>query len=594
MIQDYHQTLLVSSSAPLFSSEFTSQFSVKLWIKVKNGFTSILWPDQQFFAREFWVILLQLIVTIFVSVFIYRKRLTISKVERFNFLAEHAVATGLFLGVMTTIVIYQVHKTPGSWNMIITVIGGLSFARIVSAIKKSSWKNHFIYGVIILLIITQLLDLMSFPIPLYRVFLILVSIASIIFCFRWAARGKGGKGGKHYSWLLYFISLVFLVIIIAEIIGEKNLAIYLFESMLRTIVNFLILLMLMYLIRGGVELLFRDIINKVLKTTKNDNESTVQHILFFINSVIVIFILIPATLFIWGVYDNIQAANVGLMNFGFNLGEVRVSIGLIVTAVGILYVSYIISITLQYLLMNNALSKRHINKGARLSINRLVNYFILFIGFLLAISALGFEITKLTIILSALGVGIGFGLQGFVNNFVSGLILLFEQPVREGDIIQVGGDWSTIKKIGLRATRVKTFDEADVIIPNAELVYNQVTNWTLSNRHVRIIIQVGVAYGSNVALVIETMIAAAKASNSIVKEDVSQALFVGFGDSTLNFELRVWALEASNRIQVISDLYQDIDRRFREAKIEIAFPQLDLHVRSADKTFFIDKEESNK
>ena len=594
MKRDYHQNLLTITSPPIFSSEFSAQFSGKLWNNIKIGFSNIEWPDRQFFARELWVILLQVIVTFFSIVFIYRKRPGISKMERYAFVARYPVSAGLFLGVMTTIVIYQFHNAPGIWNMIIVVIGGLSFARIVSAIKKSSWKNHFVYALIILLIITQLLDLMRFPPPLYRVFLILVSVASIIFCFKWAAKDRHRKGGKYYAWLLYLISLVYFVIIIAEIIGEKNLAIYIFGSLLRTIVNFLILVMLMYLIRGGVEMLFRDVINKALKATKHDNESSVNQILFFINAVIVIFIMIPATLFIWGLYDNIQAANVGLMNLGFNLGEARISIGLILTAVGILYVSYIISIVLQYLLMNNTLSKKHIDKGARLSITRLLNYFILFIGFLIAISALGFDITKLTIILSALGVGIGFGLQGFVNNFISGLILLFEQPVREGDSIQVGGDWSTIKRIGLRATRVKTADEADVIIPNADLVYNQVTNWTLSNRHVRIIIKVGVAYGSDIALVIETLIEVAKANNSIVKEDVTQALFVGFGDSTLNFELRVWANEANDRIQLMSDLHQDIDRRFRESKIEIAFPQIDLHVRSADKTFSINKDESNK
>ena len=148
---------------------------------------------------------------------------------------------------------------------------------------------------------------------------------------------------------------------------------------------------------------------------------------------------------------------------------------------------------------------------------RLVHYVIIFVGFLLALSALGFEITKLTIMLSALGVGIGFGLQGVVNNFVSGLILLFERPVRVGDTIEIDGKWAEIKRIGLRATTVQTFDQADVIIPNADLVTNQVTNWTLSNRRVRLIIPVGVAYGSDVPLVMETLMACAK-DNEMVAE----------------------------------------------------------------------------
>ena len=143
--------------------------------------------------------------------------------------------------------------------------------------------------------------------------------------------------------------------------------------------------------------------------------------------------------------------------------------------------------------------------GVRVSIAKLVHYVFIFVGFVLALLALGFEFTKLTIMLSALGVGIGFGLQGIVNNFVSGLILLFERPVRVGDTIELEGRWAEIKKIGLRATIVQTFDQADVIIPNADLISNQVTNWTLSNRRVRLTISVGVAYGSDVPLVMEIL-----------------------------------------------------------------------------------------
>ncbi|MGD8901622.1 MAG: mechanosensitive ion channel, partial [Desulfobacterales bacterium] len=220
--------------------------------------------------------------------------------------------------------------------------------------------------------------------------------------------------------------------------------------------------------------------------------------------------------------------------------------------------------------------------GVRLSIARLVHYVLIFVGFVVALLALGFEFTKLTIILSALGVGIGFGLQGIVNNFVSGLILLFERPVRVGDYIELGGNWAEIKNIGLRATTVQTFDQADVIIPNADLVSNQVTNWTLSDRRVRLIIPVGVAYGSDISLVIETLMACAKQNSDVAEEPAPQVLFLNFGESSLEFELRVWVLDADHRLVLSSSLHQEIDRSFRDAKIEIAFPQRDLHLRSVD------------
>jgi small-conductance mechanosensitive channel len=225
-----------------------------------------------------------------------------------------------------------------------------------------------------------------------------------------------------------------------------------------------------------------------------------------------------------------------------------------------------------------------VEKGVRHSIARLVHYVIIIAGFLLAISALGFEITKLTIMLGALGVGIGFGLQGVVNNFVSGLILLFERPVRVGDTIEIGGKWAEIKRIGLRATTVQTVDQADVIIPNADLVSNQVTNWTLSNRQVRLIIPVGVAYGSDVPLVIDTLTTCAKDQEMVNAFPPPQVLFLGFGESSLNFELRVWVKDADFRLKISSELHQLIDGKFREAKIEIAFPQRDLHLRSLDES----------
>jgi small-conductance mechanosensitive channel len=181
-----------------------------------------------------------------------------------------------------------------------------------------------------------------------------------------------------------------------------------------------------------------------------------------------------------------------------------------------------------------------------------------------------------------------------VNNFVSGLILLFERPVRVGDYIEFGGNWAEIKRIGIRATTVQTFDQADVIIPNADLITNQVTNWTLSNRQVRLVIPVRVAHGSDVTLVTETLMACAKANPKAAKTPAPQVLFLSFGESSLDFELRVWALDADEMMNVISELHHQIDRSFREAQIEIAFPQQDLHVRSMDESIILRPPETTR
>jgi small-conductance mechanosensitive channel len=222
--------------------------------------------------------------------------------------------------------------------------------------------------------------------------------------------------------------------------------------------------------------------------------------------------------------------------------------------------------------------------GVSLSVSRLLHYALVSVGCVLALVVLGVDLTTMTLLVSALGVGIGFGLQTIVNNFVCGLILLLERPLRVGDTIEISGQPAKITKIGLRSTTVRTPDQADMIVPNSDLITNRVTNWTLTDRQARSVIPVGVAYGSDIALVMQTLQACALAHPGVLHSPEPQVLFRRFGDSSLDFELRAWVADVDSRLQVASDLHQDIDRRFRQAGIEIPFPQRDLHVRSVEQT----------
>jgi len=225
-----------------------------------------------------------------------------------------------------------------------------------------------------------------------------------------------------------------------------------------------------------------------------------------------------------------------------------------------------------------------VERGVQISMSHLIHYAILLVGFLLALATLGVNFTNITIIGGALGVGIGFGLQNIVNNFVSGLILLFERPVRVGDYIQIESVRAEIKKIGLRATTVETFDRADIVIPNSDLVANQVINWTRRNRIMRLKIPVGVAYGSDVPLVMKILLQCAQDNPSVMSSPKPQVLFIGFGDSSLDFEIRVFVLDIDYHHIVYSEILQEIYREFRLNDIEIPFPQRDLHLRSVDES----------
>ena len=221
-------------------------------------------------------------------------------------------------------------------------------------------------------------------------------------------------------------------------------------------------------------------------------------------------------------------------------------------------------------------------RGTMHSLQTITSYSLWALFGLLAMSVLGVNLTSLTVIAGGLSVGIGFGMQTIFNNFVSGLILLFGRSIQQEDIIQVGELWSTVKKINIRTTVVETFENATIIIPNSDLISNQVTNWTKDNPTLRRDLAIGVAYGSDTELVKNTLLEIANAHPHVLKTPGSWVLFNDFGASSLDFVLRVWIDDIDYSLRTISELRFEIDKEFRKHNIEIAFPQMDLHIRSAE------------
>jgi len=211
-----------------------------------------------------------------------------------------------------------------------------------------------------------------------------------------------------------------------------------------------------------------------------------------------------------------------------------------------------------------------------------LHYIILLAGFFVAIAALGVDMTKFTVLAGALGVGIGFGLQNIVNNFVSGLVLLFERPVNVGDVVQVQNEIGVIRRIGIRASIIRLFNSSELIVPNGQLISDKVTNWTLSNRQRRIELKVGVAYGSDPKRVIALLTEVAGAHPLAAKNPAPQTLMTDFGADSLNFEVRIWTDEYEQWVQIKSDVAVAIADALAEAKMAIPFPQRDLHLQSID------------
>ena len=218
--------------------------------------------------------------------------------------------------------------------------------------------------------------------------------------------------------------------------------------------------------------------------------------------------------------------------------------------------------------------------GERYAVTTLVGYVVFTIGAVLVFNVMGVGWGKVQWLVAAMGVGLGFGLQEIFANVISGLIILFEQPIRVGDTVTIGGVNGTVSKIRIRATRILDWDRKELIVPNKEFVTGQLVNWTLSDSILRLIIPVGIAYGSDTERALRVLYGVAEQHPLVLQDPSPQVLFVKFGDSSLNFELRVYCPSVDVRLQASHELHLAIDKAFREAGIEIAFPQRDIHVRT--------------
>jgi len=223
---------------------------------------------------------------------------------------------------------------------------------------------------------------------------------------------------------------------------------------------------------------------------------------------------------------------------------------------------------------------RRLGPGERYAYSTIVKYAIVLCGLALAFDAIGIGWSSIQWLVAAVGLGLGFGLQEIFANFISGLIILFERPIRVGDTVTVGAVSGTVTKIRIRATWITAFDRKELIVPNKEFVTGQLINWTLSDAVLRIEIPVGIAYGSDTKLAIEVLDRVARESRRVLQDPAPQVLFLGFGDSSLSFELRVFVRHVAQLWRTRHELHMSIDEAFREAGIEIAFPQRDLHLRS--------------
>ncbi len=284
----------------------------------------------------------------------------------------------------------------------------------------------------------------------------------------------------------------------------------------------------------------------------------------------------------WGASRTDLLIFLNQLQSGIALGPITISLTSISIIVLVFFAGVAVTRVIQSILSQSILPGTHLSPGTQTALITGTGYSGVVVSGLLAISLAGFNLTNVAIVAGALSVGIGFGLQAIVSNFVSGIILLLEQPVREGDWIQTGSVSGTVKKISFRSTHVLTFDRALIVVPNSDLISNHVTNWTLDNRIGRIVITVGVAYGSNVEQVLEILQDIVEGNALVTDDPPPNVAFMRFGADALEFEIRAVLTDVSNMISARSAINVEIERRLNEARIAIPFPQRDLWIRNPE------------
>lgn len=265
----------------------------------------------------------------------------------------------------------------------------------------------------------------------------------------------------------------------------------------------------------------------------------------------------------------------------YNVGSITFTIGSILTFIFILVASFAITKFISFMIDGKSKLTRFLKlpKGVPAAISLIIRYFIIAFGFIMALSSLGINLGNFNLMAGALGLGIGFGLQNIISNFVSGLILVFERPLLPGDTVEVNNLLGTVNKVGIRASNISTFDGAEVVVPNNNLISNDLINWTLSDNKKRVEILIGTSYASDPNKILEILLEVANEYGDTIKSPKPKALFSDFGDSSLNFKLRFW-VHYEIGLQAKSDISIGIYNRFKEEGIEIPFPQQDIHIKN--------------
>ncbi len=461
-------------------------------------------------------------------------------------------------------------------------------------------------------ILVELGDILFLPVEFTVVWSAGMSIAHVVLAYlfiitlRRSPTLSGASEGLApesflFGWARYAFHLMLallLVIILALLFGYVALAHFIARQMVFTTALVAALYLLHHLADALVKSAFdtRTAVGRYLRQDLLLPERTIARasVLFStLVDILTVLVGLPLILMQWAVNWADFMAWARRIFFGFKVGNITIEPASILAGLVVLVIGLALVRLLVQWLDRRVLARSDLDTGVRHSILAVARYSAIVGAFLVALSVAGVNLTSLAFFGGALGIGIGFGLQTIVNNFVSGLILLAERPIKAGDWIKVSGGEGVVRRIKVRSTEIETFDRCTIIVPNSQLIAEPVSNWFHETRMGRVRIPVGVSYDADPDEVSRILLECARAHPRALANPAPFVLFIGFGDSSLDFELRVYIDDAGYMASTASDLRFAIFRKLKEAGIEIPFPQRDLHVRSLPAEAFDRQERSS-
>jgi small-conductance mechanosensitive channel len=573
---------IVDSSPHMFSSAYVSQFLVALRSPLNVKLDQMVQAEQAFFTRQGWILLTQGVFSLVLIFVLFRQRSQLADSERWRFVARRPIAAGLFTILLAGAPFYA--GAPISFMFAFTLVAGVAFARLVGSLLDTDWRTQPIYWVITLVILTRLFYTLDLPTPLFRLYFLVAALLSLVFCLRWITKNfREGDSPRIFGVGVFAVAAVFLtVIVFAEVSGEAERAEYLFNTSLRTILVLLAFGLFTYLIRGGLEGAVHSSFLKTIPLVRRNAAGIVRRLGLLV-SVLMGVMVLAFWLQIWGIYNSPISALTELLAWGVSIGTQRLTLGQVIAGFSAMVITLLVSWLVQQLLIEDALGTRHVEKGVRFSVGRLIHYVLVFVGFILALIILGVDLTKVTLFASALGIGVGLAARDLVSCFFGGLMIYLDRPFAVGDWIRspdrdIEG---TVEKIGVRLTRIRTFDQRPLYVPNSVFSNTAVENpGRMLNR--RIFETIGIRYDdvSKMAVIVQDVEQMLRTHPEIETGRTLMVNFTTFAPSSVDFF--IYTFTKTTNLEHYHKVKQDVLLRATEIikahGAKIAFPTSTIHV----------------